>query len=142
MRARECESSLPVEYLRKLSKAYEDFLEDISQLIPVLRVNWSSFHTAEEMADQIRTQYAALRSIRRIDWDGADAAPAPRQITTPPKARFDQAGEKGGKPRSKDAEEEGAPAPLELAPTDVSTTSPVGLATQMNSISVGGESPQ
>ena len=40
MRARDCESALPLEYLRKLSKAYEDFLEDISQLMPVLRVNW------------------------------------------------------------------------------------------------------
>ena len=40
-RARECESSLPLEYLQKLSAAYEDFLEDISQIIPVLRVNWS-----------------------------------------------------------------------------------------------------
>ena len=92
MRSRECESSLPLEYLQKLSKAYEDFLEDISQLIPVLRVNWSRFHTAEEMAKQIQTEYAAMRTIRRIDWEPADASsPAP---TTPPiaaaaKPRFD-----------------------------------------------------
>ena len=30
--SRECESSLPLDYLKKLSKAYEDFLEDISQI--------------------------------------------------------------------------------------------------------------
>ena len=75
MRARDCESALPLEYLQKLSKAYEDFLEDISQLIPVLRVNWSSFHTAEAMAQQIQSEYAKMRSIRSINWDAPDAAP-------------------------------------------------------------------
>ena len=86
MRARECESSLPLDYLRKLSRAYEDFLEDISQLIPVLRVNWSSFHGAEEMAAQIQAQYRALRSIRRIAWN--DVAPADAdKVATPPKVR-------------------------------------------------------
>ena len=33
MRSRDCESGLPIEYLQKLSKAYEDFLEDISHII-------------------------------------------------------------------------------------------------------------
>ena len=80
-RSRECESSLPLEYLKKLSRSYEDFLEDISQIIPVLRVNWSTFHTAEDMAEQIRVQYAAMRSIRRVDWD---APPAPPLATPPP----------------------------------------------------------
>ena len=32
MRGRACESGLPLEYLRKLASAYEDFLEDISQM--------------------------------------------------------------------------------------------------------------
>jgi hypothetical protein len=88
-RSRECESSLPLEYLQKLSRAYEDFLEDISQIIPVLRVNWSSFHTAEEMAEQIRVQYAAMRSIKNVDWD-APKVPAPLATPPPPlaKARF------------------------------------------------------
>lgn len=88
-RSRECESALPLEYLQKLSRAYEDFLEDISQIIPVLRVNWSTFHTAEEMAEQIRVQYASMRSIKNVDWD-AQKVPAP--LTTPPpplaKARY------------------------------------------------------
>ena len=87
MRSRECESSLPLDYLRKLSRAYEDFLEDISQIIPVLRVNWSEFHSAEDMAVQIQEQYKAMRSIKRVDWDGA-ASPgvsafAPRPLATP-----------------------------------------------------------
>ena len=68
MRSRECESSLPLEYLQKLSKAYEDFLEDVSQIIPVLRVNYSQFHTASEMAEQIQREYAKMRSIRDINW--------------------------------------------------------------------------
>ena len=85
MRSRECESSLPLEYLVKLSKAYEDFLEDISQIIPVLRVNWSSFHTAEEMAAQIQQKYHSMRSIERIDWEGTKS-PSKALSTPPPPA--------------------------------------------------------
>ena len=85
MRSRECESNLPLEYLIKLSRAYEDFLTDISQIIPVLRVDWSTFRTAEEMAVQIQQQYAAMRSIKRVDWDIAPIAPpaAPLPMTPP-----------------------------------------------------------
>jgi deoxyadenosine kinase len=83
MRSRECESSLPLEYLIKLSRAYEDFLEDISQIIPVLRVDWSSFRSAEEMAEQIRVQYAAMRAIKRVDWDPVPATPPPTALSKP-----------------------------------------------------------
>ena len=59
-------------------------LQDIAQLIPVLRVNWSTFRSAEEMARQIQQQYAAMRSIKRVDWDSsAEALPTPLP-TTPP----------------------------------------------------------
>lgn len=93
MRSRECESSLPLEYLQKLSKAYEDFLEDISQIIPVLRVDWSSFRSAEEMAVQIQQQYAAMRSIRRVDWDTAPSHLPSTPSLPPVKSRYDSADE-------------------------------------------------
>ena len=130
---------MPLEYLQKLSKAYEDFLEDISQLIPVLRVNWSTFHTAEDMAEQIRTQYASMRSIRRIDWE-APAAAEPAAPSTPvlPAA----------KPRFDAAEGSGALASaVDLADTatrmeDILDRAAARGVAAASSPTVGGESPQ
>jgi len=129
MRARDCESALPIEYLQKLSKAYEDFLEDISQLIPVLRVNWSSFHTAQEMAEQIQKEYHAMRSIRQIDWE-----------TTPSKSPMKPLGKAMG------------PAdPATPARSDATTIDHAGVADRENvrtplpaiaALSLGDESPQ
>lgn len=94
MRSRDCECNLPIEYLEKLSRAYEDFLEDISQVIPVLRVDWSTFRTAEDMAKMIQQQYAAMRSIRRVDWDipAAPAAAPTTPVATAAKPRWDADG--------------------------------------------------
>lgn len=46
-RSRDCESSISVEYLDALRRGYEEFLSHISKLIPVIRVNWSKYRTAE-----------------------------------------------------------------------------------------------
>lgn len=53
MRSRECESGISVEYLRNLYAAYEEFIEDISRIIPVIRVNYERFRSADEMAEMI-----------------------------------------------------------------------------------------
>ena len=53
MRKRDCESTVTIEYLRNLWQAYEEFLTEIARIIPVIRVNYEEFHTADEMADVI-----------------------------------------------------------------------------------------
>lgn len=53
MRNRECESSITLEYLQNLHSAYEAFIADIARMIPVIRVNYERFRTADEMADMI-----------------------------------------------------------------------------------------
>ena len=53
MRQRECESTISIEYLRSLHAAYEEFIRDIARIIPVIRVNYEKFRTANEMADMI-----------------------------------------------------------------------------------------
>lgn len=53
MRQRECESSISLEYLKSLHSAYEEFIQDISRIIPVIRVNYERFRTADEMAEMI-----------------------------------------------------------------------------------------
>jgi len=67
-RARDCESSISLEYLTNLYKAYEDFIEGIAHVIPVIRVNWSKFRTAEEMAEMIKREYMNMRNIHTVDF--------------------------------------------------------------------------
>ena len=53
MRQRECESTISLDYLQCLHAAYEEFIKDIARIIPVIRVNYEKFRTADEMADMI-----------------------------------------------------------------------------------------
>lgn len=47
LRSRDMEKSIPIDYLADLRAAYEEFIRDISRVIPVIRVSWSRFRTAE-----------------------------------------------------------------------------------------------
>ena len=53
MRRRECESTISLDYLQNLHAAYEEFIRDISRIIPVIRVNYERFRSADEMAEMI-----------------------------------------------------------------------------------------
>ena len=53
MRRRECESTISLDYLQNLHAAYEQFIKDISRIIPVIRVNYERFRSADEMAEMI-----------------------------------------------------------------------------------------
>ena len=53
MRRRECESTISLDYLQNLHTAYEEFIRDISRIIPVIRVNYERFRSADEMAEMI-----------------------------------------------------------------------------------------
>ena len=70
MRARGVESAISLDYLEALYKEYEIFIENISKVIPVIRVDYQRFHTAEEMARVIRDEYldhSFLRSVKEFD---------------------------------------------------------------------------
>lgn len=66
-RGRECEKGITLEYLTKLYNAYEDFLKEICRLIPVIRVNWSTYKSAEEMAVIIKETFEKMQNIKVID---------------------------------------------------------------------------
>ena len=53
LRQRECESTISLDYLTNLHAAYEEFMADIARIIPVIRVNYEKFRSADEMADMI-----------------------------------------------------------------------------------------
>jgi deoxyadenosine kinase len=66
LRNRSMESKISLEYLINLSHAYEKFIDNISKVIPVIKVNWNDYLSAEEMAEKITTQYKHMKTIHQI----------------------------------------------------------------------------
>ena len=69
LRGRSCENGITLEYLRKLYNGYEEFIKEISKVIPVIKVNYSKFKTAEEMAEIIKKEYYNMQNVRNVDYE-------------------------------------------------------------------------
>lgn len=70
MRSRDIEQKIELGYLQALHDGYAEFVDNISKVIPVIRVDYERFATAEEMADVIRREYldaSFLRNVSRFD---------------------------------------------------------------------------
>lgn len=66
-RNRGCENGMTLEYLRALHSAYEEFISDIARVIPVIKVDYSKFPTAKQMAVAIKKQYAEIANVKEVD---------------------------------------------------------------------------
>lgn len=69
MRKRECEDGITLEYLQNLYRAYNEFIMDIARVIPVIKVDYNSFKSVEEMAGKIAEEYGRIANIRCVNWD-------------------------------------------------------------------------
>jgi deoxyadenosine kinase len=70
MRNRDVEAKIELGYLEALHDGYLEFVESISKVIPVIRVDYERFATAEEMAEVIKREYlhaSFLRNVTRFD---------------------------------------------------------------------------
>ncbi len=70
MRSRDVESKIELGYLRALHDGYAEFVASISKVIPVIRVDYERFATADEMARVIQREYldaSFLRQVTRFD---------------------------------------------------------------------------
>jgi deoxyadenosine kinase len=65
-RNRGCETGITVEYLARLYENYEEFVQEISRLIPVIRVGWNEFWEVEEIATAITHEYTQSSFLRQI----------------------------------------------------------------------------
>jgi deoxyadenosine kinase len=65
-RDRTCESTVSLDYLQRLRDNYEAFLQEISRLIPVLRVKWEEFIRVDELADAITHEYLRGSFLREV----------------------------------------------------------------------------
>jgi deoxyadenosine kinase len=69
-RDRAIETGITLEYLTALHRGYQDFVSEISRVIPVIRVDYDRFPTVEEMARVIMREYHDhnfLREVARFD---------------------------------------------------------------------------
>jgi deoxyadenosine kinase len=69
-RNRDVEGAIELSYLRALHAGYQDFVASISKVVPVIRVDYERFATAEEMARVIEREYldaSFLRHATRFD---------------------------------------------------------------------------
>jgi deoxyadenosine kinase len=70
VRSRGVEKGISMEYLKALYDGYQEFVTDISRVIPVIRVDYDRFATAEETAEVVQRDYldhSFLREITRFD---------------------------------------------------------------------------
>jgi deoxyadenosine kinase len=69
-RGRDVEAKIGLPYLEALHAGYAEFIESISKTVPVIRVDYERFASAEEMADVIFREYldaSFLRQATRFD---------------------------------------------------------------------------
>jgi deoxyadenosine/deoxycytidine kinase len=68
LRARDCESTISLDYLTQLHAAYEDFIADISRVIPVIRVDWSEFRDVADVVQAIRKKFREIANIHHVNF--------------------------------------------------------------------------
>ena len=67
-RGRDVENGITMEYLTALYNEYDHFIKNISNTIPVVRVDWDQFRSVEEMAAAIEREYLNASFIRNVKW--------------------------------------------------------------------------
>jgi deoxyadenosine kinase len=82
LRSRGCETGVTIEYLQGLYEAYNEFISDISRVIPVIKVNWSEFQSAEDVAESIKDEYNKLTNVRQVEF--MRSAPSTSPPSSPP----------------------------------------------------------
>jgi deoxyadenosine kinase len=68
MRSRDVEVGISMAYLEALHRNYLDFIEDISRTVPVIRVDWETWRTADELAQVIEREYLQGSFLREARW--------------------------------------------------------------------------
>ncbi|MCP4447957.1 MAG: deoxynucleoside kinase [Myxococcales bacterium] len=63
-RSRGVEADIQLAYLESLHAGYERFVKDISRVIPVIRIDYERYATADEMAEVIKREYLDANFMR------------------------------------------------------------------------------
>ncbi len=66
-RSRSIEEVISLEYLQALYDEYENFVAEISRVIPLIRVSWNEFRDVQEMAEVIKREYLDASFLRNVE---------------------------------------------------------------------------
>jgi deoxyadenosine kinase len=66
MRSRDVEGGIGLDYLKALHEGYQEFVEDVSKVIPVIRVDYERFASVEAMAEVIQREYLSVSFLRHV----------------------------------------------------------------------------
>jgi len=66
LRSRSCESKIPLKYLQRLHVCYEEFITEIAKVIPVIKVNYFQFKTAEEISKVIKEEWDKMCTVVEV----------------------------------------------------------------------------
>lgn len=67
-RGRTMELGITIDYLNDLHRAYEEFIGNISRVIPVIKVNWTTFADPSKVAQLIKDEWTKMQSIHQVDF--------------------------------------------------------------------------
>ena len=62
------EIGITLDYLKNLYNAYQDFLNEISRMIPVIRVDYEEFRDVDDMVLAIVSEYKKICNITDISF--------------------------------------------------------------------------
>ena len=62
-RSRDCETGITLEYLRSLKKGYEDWLNDVSDRIQVIKVDWNEFESTDDIVEKIKDKIKKKKGL-------------------------------------------------------------------------------
>ena len=62
-RSRDCEIGITIEYLRALKKGYEDWLDDISDRIQVIKIDWNEFGSTDDIVKKINEKIQKKKGL-------------------------------------------------------------------------------
>jgi len=65
-RARDCEDGVTIEYLRALHKAYKNFIDEISKVIPVIVIKYDKFYSPHDIAKRIKKEYLEMKNVNKV----------------------------------------------------------------------------
>ena len=68
-RSRGCEVSMSLEYLRDLYNEYNQLIDDISKRIPVIKVKWDQFRSADEVAVHVLHEFKKIKRIVEVNFE-------------------------------------------------------------------------
>ncbi len=68
-RARGVETGITVEYLTGLNANYQQFIQQISRTVPVIKVSWEQYRSPAEMARVIHDEYLRGSFLREVQWN-------------------------------------------------------------------------